>query len=435
MTKFVVVIEDEHDVVVESAQMNTNTWGGGITWFYYPNIKAKVMYAIMGNSVTEYKLKTHNNLMGAYYLEGGSNDTPTTPETTPTVSTDEEKTINLQNKIYTSEVNNPYYFPPLGINTTSTGKILGLCAAVKALSQGQFGQFPMYAFTTEGVWAMEVTSTGTYSAKQPVTRDVCTNPASITSLDTSVVFATDRGIMMISGSNSICITDMLNDEQNDFAITKLINATKIATLTTGSTAAVKPQSLTSGYVTYKPFQTFIKECKIIYDYVHQRIIVYSTDTQVNYAYVFSLESKKWGMITTDIKDNINSYPEAIAIDSDNKAVNMSVYDEGTAQAPTIVNALVMTRPLKFDMPDILKTVDTVIQRGMFQKGHVKVALFGSRDLLNWHLVYSSTDHYLRGFSGTPYKYFRVALFAQLLKEESIYGCSVQLRPRENNQPR
>ena len=141
------------------------------------------------------------------------------------------------------------------------------------------------------------------------------------------------------------------------------------------------------------------------------------------------------MVSIFRKDNINSYPEAIAISADNKAVNMSVYDEGTAQSPTTVHALVMTRPLKLDMPDILKTVDTVIQRGMFRKGHVKTALYGSRDLYNWQLVYSSTDHYLRGFSGTPYKYFRIALFAELLKEESIYGCSIQLTPRETNQPR
>ena len=438
-TKFLVVIEDENDIVVQSAQMNVNYNSNDlIPWFYYPNINAKEMYAFVGDTVRKFTLKRHDNLMGAYYLGYTSNADADTAETTPTVSTDDQKTISLQNKIYTSEVNNPYYFPALGVNTVSTGKILGLCAAVKALSQGQFGQFPMYAFTTEGVWAMEVTSTGTYSAKQPVTRDVCTNPDSITSLDTSVLFATDRGIMMLSGSNSICITDVLNDEQNKFAITQLITAQNITTLSTGTAAALKPAALAFDAVTYIPFQTFIKTCRIIYDYVHQRIIVYNPSTSYNYAYMFSLESKKWGMITTTITDNINSYPEAIAIEpgtQGDKAVNMSVYDEGTTLAPTIVNALVMTRPLKFDMPDVLKTVDTVIQRGRFQKGHVKCALFGSRDLLNWHLVYSSTDHYLRGFRGTPYKYFRVALFAQLLKDESIYGCSVQLTPRGDNQPR
>ena len=424
MTKFVVVIEDEQDIVVQSAQMNVDLMAGNLPWFYYPNIKAKWLYAFIGNTVKKYRLTTHDNLMGAFYLDTVS-DEPTTPETTPEISTDEQKTINLQNKVYTSEVNNPYYFPPLGVNTTSTGRIYGLCAAVSALSQGQFGQFPMYAFTSEGVWAMEVTSTGTYSAKQPVTRDVCINPASITSLDTSVLFATDRGIMMLSGSNSLCITDALNDEQSNYDITRLITAANITTLT----------SLTSDAVTYIPFKQYIKNCRIIYDYTHQRIIVYNPNTSVNYAYMFSLESKKWGMIVTDIKDNINSYPEAIAINADNQAVNMSVYEEGTQQAPTVVNALVMTRPLKLDAPDTLKTINTVIQRGMFRKGHVKTALYGSRDLYNWHLVSSSVDHYLRGFSGTPYKYFRVALFCALEPDESIYGCTIQHNPRLTNKPR
>ena len=285
-TRFVVAIEDEQkDIVVQSAQMSVKFDSSDtVPWFYYPNTKAKVLYVVTGTTIRAFPLKKHDTLMGVYYLgyyyvnsgayHGYSNSDAVTSDSLPTISTTSEKTISIPNKIYTSEVNNPFYFPVLGINTVSTGNILGMASAVRALSQGQFGQFPLYVFTTEGVWAMEVTSTGTYSAVQPVTRDVCTNPASITSLDTAVLFATDRGIMMLSGSNSQCITDMLNDEQNNYAITQLITTANITSLTT----------LTSDAVTYIHFQTFIKNCKIIYDYTHQRIIVYNPDTRVNYAY-------------------------------------------------------------------------------------------------------------------------------------------------------
>ena len=69
--------------------------------------------------------------------------------------TSQDEVIELPNKIYTSEVNNPFFFPLSGINTIGTGEIKGICSAVKALSEGQFGQFPLYAFTDEGVWALE----------------------------------------------------------------------------------------------------------------------------------------------------------------------------------------------------------------------------------------------------------------------------------------
>lgn len=87
------------------------------------------------------------------------------------------------------------------------------------------------------------------------------------------------------------------------------------------------------------------------------------------------------------------------------------------------------------MPDLLKTVDTVIQRGNFKKGHIQSLLYGSRNLSDWHLVWSSKDHFLRGFSGTPYKYFRIVCIVGFEEGESLFGASIQFNPRQNNQLR
>ena len=134
---------------------------------------------------------------------------------------------------------------------------------------------------------------------------------------------------------------------------------------------------------------------------------------------------------SNIKYGINSYPECLAIDNDNNIINLSGVPEvltENAEASTR-SCLLITRPLKFDKPDVLKTIDTVIQRGQFRKGSVQSILYGSRDLFHWHLVASSRDHYLRGFRGTPYKYFRIVLLANLQKDESIFGCTIGYAPR------
>ena len=60
---------------------------------------------------------------------------------------------------------------------------------------------------------------------------------------------------------------------------------------------------------------------------------------------------------------------------------------------------------------------------------------GSRNLDDWFAVASSTDHYLRGFRGTPYKYFRIALVCDLERGESLSGASVEFDLRENDQLR
>lgn len=58
---------------------------------------------------------------------------------------------------------------------------------------------------------------------------------------------------------------------------------------------------------------------MIYDYTNQHIIVYNP--AVRYAYVFSLKSKLWGMMLSDIVNNVNSYPEALAMADGNRLVD------------------------------------------------------------------------------------------------------------------
>lgn len=395
-------------------------------YLYYPNTNAYkvVINDVTANTYKEYILERHGFLNGAYYFGGFRFFAKKGKEVSSVVATSNNE-IYLPNKIYTSEVNNPFYFPVLGINTVGTGTILGISTAAKALSQGQFGQFPLYAFTTEGVWALEVSSTGGYSAKQPITRDVCINADSITQLDSAVLFATDRGIMLISGSNSQCISDTL-DYSQVFSIDSLPEADKLVTM-----AGFKAEDFA-----YVPFRDYLLGCRMIYAYTQQRVIVYNPAH--SYAYVYSLKTKTWGMMQSAVADNVPSYPEALAMLKDGTLVDFCTDaaqqqdEDGHLQG---IKGLLITRPLKLDAPDLLKTIDTAIQRGNFRKGSIKSALYGSRDLQNWSLIWTSQDHYLRGFRGTPYKYFRFALLCDMQPDESLFGATIQYTPRLINQPR
>ena len=391
-----------------------------LLFFYYPNINA-YKAVIIRNYVFDsphlvIPLEPHGFLNGAFYF-GGWEEPAGISQARPPQSSIADRTIDVFNKVYTSEVNNPYVFPVLGINTVGTGRIMAISTAAKALSEGQFGQFPLYAFTDEGVWALEVSSTGSYSARQPITRDVILANTDPLQMDSAVLFATDRGIMLISGSQTQCITDVINSKE-PFDVLQLPGMAKLHSMLGHNADTCLPTA---------PFLEFIAECGMLYDYVHQRVIVYNP--HYTYAYVYSLKSKEWGMMYSTIEAGINSYPEALAVDHDGALLNFSAM-EGEA-----TKGLFVTRPLKLETPDVLKTMDTVIQRGHFQKGHVQSVLYGSRDLFNWHLVWSSKDHYLRGFRGTPYKYFRIACVTSLADDESIFGASLQFNPRQTNQPR
>lgn len=403
-----------------------------LLYLFYPNTNAykavieRIQFTDTSSKIVRYEvnLEKHNFLNGSFYF-GGWEDVKTTTTTIPAISTD--RTISLPNKIYTSEISNPFYFPVLGINTVGTGDILGISTAAKALSEGQFGQFPLYAFTSEGVWALEVSSTGTYSTKQPITRDVVLGKNSITQIDSAVLFATDRGIMLLSGSNAQCISDVLNSDQI-WNISKLPNAKNLIILYRRKADDNGQQKqITEEDIKFLSFRDFVKECSMIYDYVNQRIIVYNP--KESYAYVYSFKSQNWGMMLSDITSNVNSYPEALANTKDNKLVNFSV--PGTQ----VTTSLLITRPFTLNDVNGFKTIDSIIQRGMFKSNHVQQVLYGSNDLENWHTVWSSVDRIMRGFRGTPYKAFRLALICSLEKGESIYGCSISYQQRLANKLR
>ena len=390
------------------------SWG---SFLFYPNANAKkiTIYDKNGSTVASipYSLDSHSFLNGAYHFIGFHRDRIATYREDNSVTLT-KAIVSDPNKIYTSEINNPFYFPVTGINTIGTGEIYGISSAVKALSQGQFGQFPMYVFASDGVWALETSATGAFTAKQPVTRDVCICPESITQVDDAVLFATDRGIMMLQGANANCISiDLDKDAQDLTAFPHLLDLLNKHNYPIPSVDC--------------NFKDYVKNCRMVYDYTNQRIIV--ANPNESYAYVYSMKSNTWGMMESTIADSINSYPEAYAVDNNGALIDFS--------NPTIqqVKATLLTRPIKFGAPNDLKTIRTIVQRGLIERNDIKSILYGSRDLINWYPLASTTTSFLKGISGTPYKYFRIASMVDFTNDKSLYGATIDVEPKLNNRIR
>jgi len=421
-------------------------------YFYYPDANAyKVVVAVETpptNPQTKYysfELSRHEFLNGAVAFVGWDG----LPSYSPTgdeinlydyitgdrfpKEQDKEDKINrnypLPNKLYISEVNNPFFFPVEFIRTIGTGSITAIAAAVKAMSPSQFGQYPLYAFCSDGVWSLSVNKAdGTFEPAQPVSLDVALDPDSVTSIDSSVVFATAKGLMHVAGSEVVCISDVVNTDHpfNDTAMLTTLAAPYAAL---DSSAPTIPE--------IKPFLQFIDGCSILYDYRHQHIIVFNRekDYDYGYAYVFSRKSRQWGLMHSNLKSVVNAYPGQLAMtytrtDNNNTIVltdcKLVSFNVDLVSFPP---QLLVSRPFKFGGPDMLKSVHTLIQRGMFRRGDVKILLYGSRDLFKWHLIGSSVNHELRSLHGSPYKYFRIVALSTLSAEKSMAGASLDVEPR------
>ena len=332
---------------------------------------------------------------------------------------DGAKIEQLASIIKVSEAENPLVFPAKNSVQVGSSVISALAANTRPISEGQFGEAPLYAFTDEGVWVLMLGEEGTYVARQPANREICSNPNGILQIDDAVLYPTNRGIMMQQGRNSICITDQLDGCPFNFMEMKYAKQI-IATNQTGS-----------GEISYIRFKDYLKSADMIYDYYDNRIIVFNPNQA--YAYVYSLKSKMWGTMKNVFNKRVNIYPESYATNKKGKILNVYV-EEPYSNTPYFL----CSRPLTISDKEVYKTIFTCIARGYFRKGtngKCAIVLYGSNNLFDWYLIKTSINEYLRGIAGSPYKYFRVALIGNLATNESISGLSAEFQERLQNKLR
>lgn len=340
-----------------------------------------------------------------------------------------ESTINgsrTPSLVKVSEAENPLVFPAKNSIQVGSSIISAMAANTRPISEGQFGEAPIYAFTDEGVWVLMLGEEGIYIARQPANRDICSNPKGILQIDDAVLYPTERGIMMQRGRESESITDTLDDYPFDF-LSIYSHSTKDKTYPNKLLAL---GNIPESDVKYVRFRKYLEEAGMIYDYYDSRIIVFNPN--YTYAYVYSLKSKMWGTMHNVFNKRVNIYPESYATNKDGKILDVYV-KEATENVPFFL----CSRPITLGQ-DVYKTMFDCITRGYLdsvQEEKCGMVLFGSNDLVNWYYVSSSVNIYLRNLVGSPYKYFRIVLMGNLTPNESISALSTEFQPRLQNKLR
>lgn len=419
-----------------------------VPYFYYPDRKATALILVEKESGRTYRtaLDKHQTANAAIFCNasGLSLSAVDTEAGNTTAERPKSYSEDVSDRIYMTEEGNPFVFPDRHVVTAGTGRILGLGVVTKALSEGQFGQFPLYAFTTEGVWAMSISSDGRLSGRHPISRDVCINPDSITPIDNAIVFASKRGLMLISGSTSVCISEQLHERAG--------------------------------------FTHLLQQGKVIYDYTGERIFFFrprpinqvkegtSNETSglpdaipaQETAYVYGLKTRQWGEFKSNLYGTINSYPEAWGVEisypdktnvlgtevstvdlSEKRAALTSDKEEESRQAGNdslsdkqrVNDGLIETRAIILEPDEAFKTITTLAIRGEFDRRIQGLELFGTRDYETWHRVSDCKGSILRGIRGTGYKAFKLKIHTKLKKNETISFVEIEYIPKETNQLR
>lgn len=403
-------------------------------YLYYPHPDAKrieiVSVTNYGWNWTVYKieLKSHPYLHGAYffdedfdlknYIEYEGSGEEGEAEAMAAL-TKANGTVSHPNYMYTSEVDNPFFFPSQGVNAIGSGEIVAVKSAAKAMSEGTaFGTMPLYVFCTDGIWPMSVGETGLFVATNPPSRETLlgNDPNSALQIDNAIIFLSERGLIQLVGERTTLLSGDLQERFSTFDVEDLPGWTRIMGKfgNAGSTGS----SGTAGWMEADDFLKFIQGARMAFDYVNYRIIVfkpYSTaDESTHTAYVYDMKSKMWATMANTLTSAVEGYPASM-VNMTGKC-GMTIIGQFDADAQALVDdgmAFYTTRPMKLDKPDVLKTMRTLVERSISHGGAKYLALWGSRDMVNWRLIGAVQGGKMPRISGTPYKYVIVAGWSQL----------------------
>lgn len=364
-------------------------------WLYYPDPYAKEMVIMekgekWGLRVPLYQHKMLNGAYSFANLPGPGKDIKFSVMDAPTVSGEFE---DLNSNIFTSVVNNPFVFEASGDNTVGTGKIIDIVANTEAVSQGQFGQYPLLVFTSEGIYGMSVNSEGLYSATYPISREVCLESSPLVPTDRLIFFASKKGLIAASGGSVGCMSEQLRGR----------TPLNFATLGDGR------------------FIDFLKDCLIAYDYRDSMLRIFSKDK--DYQYIYNMVDKTFSMVNSGMVAQavVNDYPDNLIQDTDGNVYSLTekpdINDDENLYSGTIT-----TRPLKLGGSLILKSLRNIKNLRSTLTGKLSLEIWASNNAVNWCKLHS--------LLGKPWAYFTFKYTLTDFKAcDSFAGSVVQIQNR------
>ena len=463
-------------------------------WMAYPhpNCKKMIIRATQngtpGVKFIDVEMKQHPKLSCSYAFFGfgvelGSLDAMSDMNDTKFAQVNPY--LSYLNKMFYSEVGNPFIFP-VSNRHTFDDEVLACKVANRALSQGQFGQYPLYVFTKGGIYSMATTAVGTFASVAPLSRDVAFSAKAIQSIDRAVVFTTSKGVMLLSGSDVTCLSTEMNGRHYT------IDGSVASLLRNDANFAPLLESLTDS----TPFMSFMEDARYAFDYAGDRLLCFNPFKPYAYAYVQG--SHTWHKINMRYGfyfDRIlNSYPETMAAFTDGNdrwrvaqitnatkrnhvadcikdnvdteysqqqianilsGTYFDVYSDDITDAEDLAGGLseleanytilpqathlldfstyldtesteslygvMVTRPIDLSAPDVRKVINDIRLRGKYNAGDVKYLLLGSMD--------GQTFAVLNSLRGTSCKYFRLVILSSMEQAERLSYVEVEFQER------
>ena len=276
------------------------------------------------------------------------------------------------NRIQVSRTGNVLYNPSKYSYQIGNTAVEILCFASQStpVSAGQFGQYPLTVFTSQGTFLLQQGNGDViYSAAIPLNNEVVFKN-SICELGGAIVYASSDGIKLLSGNKLAHLSRDVEGSPSD-KLTADANYINFITDPNGHLVFLFP------YLSAEDFLYYLDEnVRICYDKMNKELIITNRDLftdegreyQVPYSYVYNLQYKTWHKIT-------DSWHQFLLINSvwygarnyrpgyptDQGLYNMS------SEVSVLQDCLIQSRPMKWGTYDFKKP-KAVVQRSLCYVG-------------------------------------------------------------------
>lgn len=307
----------------------------------YPDPRAKRITIYRNSGGQWYRvfttpLEKHNLLNLSFYISDGLKPIIETEETAVQLP-DTSKIVSLSepNKIKVSELSNPLNFPNINTYQVGNGTILAMATNAIRISEGQFGQYPLYIFTTQGIYSLDVgQGEVVYSNKSAPTSYEIPMTSIVASTPFGVVFTSARGICIIQGQEVQLLTPQLQEAPRGLIV-----------------EFMGPMEGVIHKFNLKTFAEYLRELdNLVYDPYENELIICDKESEFNYVLNFYSQSFYQSTEKIDLMVG-NTFPELYVI-SDNILKNYesgNLNEDGTPQRADVSFIL---RPLQYGMPYI-----------------------------------------------------------------------------------
>lgn len=289
------------------------------------------------------------------------------------------------NRIQASSANNCFVYPYENSYRvgSETSTIIAANSAAVEMSDAKFGEFPLYVFTDEGVFAMQSGGDNTlYSAIVPISYDKAIQPNTL-AVNYNVLFVTKEGIMALSSQGVRQLSQELDNLNGNL-----------------------PEWMKTTQLLHLPRFNEI----VATDFADKKLYVYSASQQV------------WSSRDVEPGRLLNN-GEIVA--DNNTIYNLLSEDDNT----TNTEVTILTRPIKLGSME-LKRLETFILRFEASTAQtIKVQLYGSTDTINWIKfrevsVYTNRDIIIRRVPLSA-KYLRVKVTSAVTDDIRIIAMEME----------